>query len=78
MAKVVESLPFTGKTSRYPWKEWFDGRVWQLTQGEDFSVSVESFRSTICASANRMHIKVVTRRKGKDLYIQAIKCESSS
>jgi hypothetical protein len=30
--------------NKYPWEEWLDGGVWQITPGEDFTCSIEHFR----------------------------------
>ena len=44
MAQVINTMPEArkGRPPIYPWAEWLDGRVWVLTQGEDFSVSLQS------------------------------------
>lgn len=39
------------RTSQYPWDEWFDGSVWKLTEGEDFTCKPESLRSSATAAA---------------------------
>lgn len=50
------------RRSGYPWDEWFDGRVWVLSQEDgDFDVDVESFRSTVKAAAIRRGHRVITQ-----------------
>jgi len=43
MATKLKSYDFsqpsqltTSEKATYPWDEWFDGDIWQITQGEDF------------------------------------------
>ena len=60
MAKVVKTLaPHAGR--KYPWEEWLDGRVWELTAGKDFDVTIESFRSTAIGKAGDLGGKLHTR-----------------
>lgn len=54
MAKVVEGdLPLDGRASKYPWEQWFDGRTWELTKGEDYNVQNENMRSATYIAAKR-------------------------
>jgi hypothetical protein len=59
----------------FPWAQWLDGQVWELTYGTDFQgPSVPSFRDRVKYVANRQyHLAVRTRIKGDKLYIQAYK-----
>lgn len=47
MAKTLDSYERTdgiipaGRPQIYPWDDWFDGRIWMLTQGEDYHISTE-------------------------------------
>jgi len=80
MAEVVDKLPDDARgrpAHDYPWDQWLDGRVWKLTEGVDIE-SAKRFASTARVTAKRLGFKVATRRRGKDIYIQATKCESSS
>lgn len=44
MAEVLEEFDFRRRgESRYPWDQWFDGRIWKLKQGEDFKCSLNAF-----------------------------------
>ena len=68
MARTVKmELPSPG---RYPWDEWFDGEVWELTPGEDFT-SLKTIRSGIYEAAVARGCRVSTRQKDGFLYIQA-------
>ena len=53
MARVLSKLPQQiGKPYLYPWDEWTDGRVWELTQGEDFQCALPSFRQIVYKTAH--------------------------
>lgn len=55
MAQVVSIERFEknrGHHSIYPWSQWLDGQPWELTRGEDFRISIHSFR-TMAARAAR-------------------------
>lgn len=54
MAEALDDYHFTSRGARYPWREWCDGRIWRITQGVDFEVSVETMRDQIYARA-RLH-----------------------
>ena len=56
----------------YPWHEWLDGSVWELTLGEDFHTpSVPKFRDQVKYVAGRQGKAIRTRIRGNRLYIQA-------
>lgn len=69
MAKTVKEMPDTRKS--YPWKSWFDGRIWKLTQGEDFMVSMEVMRTQVYSNAQKYDVSVNTSVDGNDLYLRA-------
>lgn len=39
--------------ARYPWHEWTDGSWWVIEQGTDFSLSINSMRSTLYLRATQ-------------------------
>jgi hypothetical protein len=50
---------------RYPWDKWMDGQIHVLVEGEDYTVSEISMRSSIYMRARRAGVKVrVTRLRG--------------
>lgn len=69
MAKVIGRLAPHGR-SKYPWDDWFDGQVWELTPGEDFTVTIESFRSTAIGKASSLGGILRTRVAGGKLQLQ--------
>ena len=75
MAKVVESFPrvSTHRDCIYPWDDWFDGQVWELTQGEDFQIKAHSMQSPIRSAARTRDLSVHICVRGDKVYIQASK-----
>jgi hypothetical protein len=59
MARKLEmtTLPKRGNR-KYPWEEWFDGSVWELRAGEDFTARPATFRTLAKQQAARRNIKV--------------------
>ena len=80
MAKIVDSIPALGRKSgrdeKYAFDVWFDGRVWLLEQGIDYSADIapNSMRTTILNALKRRNMagNVAVRDK-KDLYVQAVR-----
>lgn len=57
--------------SSYPWESWMDGNQWKLKAGEDFTVSLTSFRALISSTAKRLNVNAATHVSGDHLIIQA-------
>jgi hypothetical protein len=54
MAEILDEFPKSNHGPpgrRYPWEDWFDGRIWKLKFGEDFFVSAPNMRSMIYKAA---------------------------
>ena len=66
MARIVEfpkrppSPHLRGRTEKYPFDEWFDGKAYLLVQGEDFQNKVSSMRTNLISAAKRRGIKIRT------------------
>jgi hypothetical protein len=80
MARRVEEFPET--SGRYPWEEWLDGSVWELTVGDDFRGTASTFRSAAITQARKRGGKVrtaVQKGSGPDehdrLYLQFMRPE---
>lgn len=60
MAKTLDSFNFGTRTNStdYPWDDWTDGRVWELTRGVDFTSNAASFRA---------HLYKVSKDRGIDV-----------
>lgn len=44
---------------KYPWETWFDGRIWRLVHGEDFTVSPDGFRGSLNSAARKRGLIVI-------------------
>lgn len=75
MARKVTELPGRSRNSEYPWDQWFDGDVWELEQGEDFTTSVEGMRSVLHGAAKRLGYALSTRVRDGLIYVQATPLE---
>jgi hypothetical protein len=66
-----ESSKHTDKprTRLYPWPEWLDGRIRELTKGEDFDGPAASFANVARTTANRKGIKVRVRSLGESTVV---------
>lgn len=71
MAKRVREVPnIPSRRPTYPWDDWADGSIWELTQGEDFDVTVFSLRNQCYMIAVKRGLKCETHIHGEKLYIQ--------
>ena len=72
MAQVLNEFDFkagrTGGHEKYPWADWFDGRIWELepqdTEGVtvtgDFPGTPDDFRTTCYSAAKRRGVEIRT------------------
>lgn len=77
MAKELSEFPQTrGRAvGQYPYDEWFNGKIWQLENGEDFTaVKTANFRGSLLEVARKRGLKIRTAivNDGKSLVIQKI------
>lgn len=59
-------------TQKYPLDQWFDGSVWELVQGQDFTCKYVSLRTALQAKA-REHkgaIRIALMEDGKRAVLQ--------
>jgi len=49
MARKIDEFEFRG--SEYDWDTWFDGSIWVLESGEDFTIKTDSMRSLAITTA---------------------------
>jgi hypothetical protein len=64
MARQLESFP-APSTRQYPWEEWLDGGVWELSRGEDFSAKPATLISNARSQAKRRGGNLRTRLVGE-------------
>lgn len=76
MAETIPSFDFQTGSSKYPWHEWLDGRIWKLTYKVDFTTTPVSFVETCRAAARRNGNNLRTSVNGSVVVIQAIPRES--
>lgn len=69
MARIHKQLP--PPHEKYPWEDWFDGRVWELIQDEDFDAAITSMVPMIHIAAKRYDCTVQTRIVGTSVFMQA-------
>ena len=77
MAEILDNYEFSdhpGYRGKYPYKKWFDGRIWELTSKVDFDSSIDSVRVCIYNAAKRRGFKVRTSitRNRESLIVQAV------
>lgn len=63
MAERLTNYQFQNdrRKQKYPWKEWADGSVWRVKQGEDFTCSIKSFRTGLALHARNNGLALKTR-----------------
>ena len=73
MATEIDEFEFAGRgrKARYPWGDWFNGRIWVLRPGEDFAGAPRAFRTTIYGAAKRHGIVVRTAQVDGTIIVQA-------
>lgn len=63
--RVVEPVQWTRRAANaekegrgFPWKEWMDGSVWRLVQGEDYIIRTQSMKARLYRQAKREERRV--------------------
>lgn len=65
MARRLDALPSRNNgRAIYPWGEWLDGSIWELTQGEDFTCALQGFRNMVHQAAHRRNLTAHIRMTG--------------
>jgi hypothetical protein len=75
MATKVDTFDFSNNSSEYDWSTWFDGSIYKIVQGEDFTCKLTSMRSIIHgrASARDLKVKTSVLANEKAIVLQASK-----
>ena len=78
MARTVKEMPESQRGQKYPWNEWFNGKIWELTSGEDFVCDPDSMRQQTYQAASKLGLSAKTRvtEDGK-VFIQVTEREES-
>lgn len=83
MARKLPRFPdelLSRTTQRYPWDEWLDGDVWELTKGEDYTIKTKSIRTTAQQAAREKggRAKCAEADNGDKLILQFVPAKSNS
>jgi hypothetical protein len=69
--EVYGSLSGPGRPTKYPWKDWTNGAVWEVTKEKHFpDTTPENFRLGLYQKATSLEKKVKTRVKGDSVIFQ--------
>lgn len=78
MARVVAAIPERSdfaRSEKYPYEEWFDGQVWELTVGGGEDPDIEAVSPSAAATlvrnalARRGIENIIVAQRGEKLYI---------
>ena len=72
MAAVLKNFTFPRLEAKLPWDKWLDGRIWQLTQGEDFKLQLHSLRAQGSLAARKKGGRLRTNTRGNSVVLQFI------
>lgn len=67
MSEVVEHYEFAprGAWTKYPWSEWFDGRIWRVYEGTDVK-NIKTFRTYLYTRAHKQGYKIESALENAD------------
>jgi hypothetical protein len=61
------------KNAKYPYEDWFNGKVWKISRPEDFQITPKSMQINLYAAAARYDLRLRTKLEGGDsIIIQAV------
>jgi hypothetical protein len=71
VAERLETYHFgPGPQPTYDWANWTDGGIWRLKRGEDFALTIKSFREYVYSYAKTHRLSVLTRVEDDCLVVQ--------
>ena len=77
MAQRVDTFDFGrhrgGAPRKYPWEEWLDGSIWELTHGKDFEPAPRVFRTMAYTRARDHGVSLRTHIGDGVVVLQAVK-----
>ncbi len=71
MARRLDEFPGAA-ARRYPWEQWLNGEVWQLSAGEDFTSKPGTVVQSARARARRMGGGLRTRLLHEDGNVESV------
>lgn len=79
MAEVVDEWPETARSARgsgskfkYPWDEWFDGKMRKLQHGVDYELETRNMQRGILKKARQRNVRIRTAVEDDVIYLQRI------
>jgi len=83
MAKKLDSYEFRSfgtSGSSYPWDDWADGSIWQLTKGEDFTAKPQTVaqQARKWAKANGFKVHVSAEKDGDKVVLQFVRKDAET
>lgn len=74
--EVYGNLAGPGRPSKYPWKDWTNGAVWEVTQEKHFpDTTPQNFRILLYQKASSLGMRVKTQIKGNSVIFQFLRGE---
>jgi hypothetical protein len=64
---VVEGMQRRNRRHKYPWHLWTDGAVWIAEREWDFTVTQDSFRTSLCIRSYAQDQQCVSRKLSDDV-----------
>ena len=63
-----------GRSPKYPWREWMDGRIWKIVKGKDYTISTQQMRNSMRDAAKKhgKSIRTEVVDDGKAIVFQAV------
>lgn len=71
MARQLEDYDFGASNSRYNWDQYFDGNIYELTMGEDFTAKPSSVVASARKAAGKANKTLKIRTDGEKVVLQA-------
>jgi hypothetical protein len=80
MAKKLAKFDFPNHgagRSKYPLDEWFNGSIWKLTRGEDYTITTAHMRSVLYTAARNRGLRLMSsiQDDGNSIVISVYKPE---
>ena len=72
MPKVLKKFLFRKTAAACPWDQWLDGRIWELTHGEDFTSKPMTFKLAARRTARLRGGELRANLDGNKLIIQFV------
>ena len=73
MAEIIDEFP-RQKYGKYAWAEWFDGRIWRLKEGVDYTIDT-AVMARQCVSKGKMFgytVRVSQDAKARTVTVQRV------